>query len=65
MMRLHLDKDAFCVLIDIVSEKTGYRSDVLEKELLSNSVWARYPLLPAWQKQKRRMTETQDNRDNL
>ncbi len=31
-MKLHLDKDAFRVLIDAVSEKTGYRSDVLEKD---------------------------------
>lgn len=31
-MNLHLDRDAFRVLIEIVSEKTGYRSDVLEKD---------------------------------
>ncbi len=31
-MRLHLDKDAFRVLIESVHERTGYRSDVLEKD---------------------------------
>ncbi len=31
-MKLHLGKDAFRVLIDTVSEKTGYRRDVLEKD---------------------------------
>ncbi|MDD2287062.1 MAG: nucleotidyl transferase AbiEii/AbiGii toxin family protein [Paludibacter sp.] len=31
-MKLHLDKDAFRVLIGQVSEKTGYRQDVLEKD---------------------------------
>lgn len=32
MMNLHLDKDAFRVLIENIHEKTGYRSDVLEKD---------------------------------
>lgn len=31
-MKLHLDKDAFRVLIDAVSDKTGYRKDVIEKD---------------------------------
>lgn len=31
-MKLHLDQDAFRVLIDVVSEKTGYRKDVIEKD---------------------------------
>ena len=30
-MTLHLDKDAFRVLIESIHEQTGYRSDVLEK----------------------------------
>ncbi len=31
-MKLHLDKDAFHVLIESIHNKTGYRSDVLEKD---------------------------------
>lgn len=31
-MKLHLDKDAFRVLIESIHEKTGYRADVLEKD---------------------------------
>ncbi len=31
-MNLHFDKDAFRVLIDAVSQKTGYRKDVIEKD---------------------------------
>lgn len=31
-MNLHLDRNAFSVLIDNVHEKTGYRNDVLEKD---------------------------------
>ena len=31
-MKLHLDKDAFRVLIETIHEKTGYRADVLEKD---------------------------------
>lgn len=31
-MKLHLDQDAFRVLIDAVSAKTGYRKDVIEKD---------------------------------
>ena len=31
-MKLHLDRDAFRVLIESIHEKTGYRSDVLEKD---------------------------------
>lgn len=31
-MRLHLDKDAFRVLIENIHDKTGYRTDVLEKD---------------------------------
>lgn len=31
-MRLHLDKDAFKVLISTIHENTGYREDVLEKD---------------------------------
>lgn len=31
-MKLHLDQDAFRVLIDAVSVKTGYRKDVIEKD---------------------------------
>lgn len=31
-MKLHLDKNAFRVLIESIQEKTGYRSDVLEKD---------------------------------
>lgn len=31
-MKLHLDKDAFRVLIENIHEQTGYRSDVLEKD---------------------------------
>lgn len=31
-MKLHLDKDAFRVLIESIHEKTGYRTDVLEKD---------------------------------
>lgn len=31
-MKLHLDKDAFRVLIEAIHNKTGYRSDVLEKD---------------------------------
>lgn len=31
-MRLHLDQDAFRVLIGQISEKTGYRQDVIEKD---------------------------------
>ena len=31
-MKLHLDQDAFRVLIDAVSTKTGYRKDVIEKD---------------------------------
>lgn len=31
-MKLHLDKDAFQVLIETIHEKTGYRADVLEKD---------------------------------
>ena len=32
MMNLHLDEDAFKVLINTISTKTGYRADVLEKD---------------------------------
>lgn len=32
MMKLHSEKDSFRVLIDLVSEKTGYRPDILEKD---------------------------------
>lgn len=31
-MKLHLDKDAFSVLLEDIHSKTGYRSDVLEKD---------------------------------
>ena len=31
-MKLHLDSDAFRVLIEQVSENTGYRQDVIEKD---------------------------------
>lgn len=31
-MKLHKDTDAFKVLISNVSERTGYREDVLEKD---------------------------------
>lgn len=31
-MKLHLDRDAFRVLIESVHKKTGYSSDVLEKD---------------------------------
>lgn len=31
-MKLHLDQDAFRVLIEQISEKTGYRQDVIEKD---------------------------------
>ena len=31
-MKLHLDKDAFRVLVESIHEKTGYRADVLEKD---------------------------------
>lgn len=31
-MKLHVDKDAFRVLIGQISEKTGYRQDVIEKD---------------------------------
>ena len=31
-MKLHLDKEAFRVLIDTIHTQTGYRSDVLEKD---------------------------------
>ena len=31
-MKLHLDKAAFRVLLNAVHEKTGYRTDVLEKD---------------------------------
>ncbi len=31
-MRLHLDRDAFRVLIENIHEQTGYRTDVLEKD---------------------------------
>ena len=33
-MRLHKDKDAFKLLLETIHEKTGYRTDVLEKGLL-------------------------------
>jgi len=31
-MKLHLDKDAFRLLLDKIHERTGYRTDVLEKD---------------------------------
>lgn len=31
-MRLHLDTNAFSVLLNEIHEKTGYRLDVLEKD---------------------------------
>lgn len=31
-MKLHLDKDAFKVLLNTIHERTGYRTDVLEKD---------------------------------
>lgn len=31
-MKLHLDKDAFITLLENIHEKTGYRTDVLEKD---------------------------------
>lgn len=31
-MKLHLDKNAFGVLIEQIQDKTGYRADVLEKD---------------------------------
>lgn len=31
-MKLHLDKDAFALLLDRIHERTGYRTDVLEKD---------------------------------
>ncbi len=31
-MRLHMDKDAFTVLLEDIHSKTGYRTDVLEKD---------------------------------
>ena len=31
-MNLHLDRDAFRVLIDTIHGRTGYREDVLEKD---------------------------------
>ena len=44
-MKLHLDKDAFRVLIDAVSDKTGYRKDVIEKDYYVTMVlqgWYRF-----------------------
>lgn len=32
MMNLHLDSNAFRVLIDHIHERTGFRTDVLEKD---------------------------------
>jgi len=32
-MKLHLDKDAFQVLLNNVHDRTGYRLDVLEKDI--------------------------------
>lgn len=32
MMNLHLDKDAFSVIIENIHKRTGYRTDVLEKD---------------------------------
>ena len=31
-MKLHLDKDAFGVLLEDIHSRTGYRTDVLEKD---------------------------------
>ena len=31
-MKLHLDKNAFGVLLEDIHNKTGYRTDVLEKD---------------------------------
>lgn len=31
-MKLHEDKDAFGLLLENIHEKTGYRTDVLEKD---------------------------------
>ena len=31
-MNLHLDRDAFGVLLEDIHSKTGYRTDVLEKD---------------------------------
>ena len=31
-MKLHLDKDAFSVLLEDIHTRTGYRTDVLEKD---------------------------------
>ena len=31
-MKLHLDQEAFRVLIDTIHTQTGYRGDVLEKD---------------------------------
>lgn len=31
-MKLHEDKDAFRLLLDSIHERTGYRTDVLEKD---------------------------------
>ena len=31
-MKLHLDRDAFDVLLEDIHSRTGYRTDVLEKD---------------------------------
>ena len=31
-MRLHEDKEAFRLLLEMIHEQTGYRTDVLEKD---------------------------------
>ena len=40
-MKLHLDSDAFRVLIEQVSENTGYRQDVIEKDYYVSMLCAR------------------------
>jgi len=51
-MRLHKDRDAFGVLLDSVSERTGIRMDILEKDyyvtLLLNELAEKQAKLPAY-----------------
>lgn len=53
-MRLHQDKDAFKALLSVISEKTGFREDIIEKDyyltlLLSElAAWQKETKLPAY-----------------
>lgn len=51
-MRLHNDRDAFGVLLDSVSERTGIRMDILEKDyyvtLLLSELAEKQAKLPAY-----------------